>query len=193
MPFAPPPPTAAWRHHGAREGFEVVFVQPTAGGYRIDGVVSAIENGKACAVRYAIEIDPAWRTTTAWTAGRAEAGPTDRTLATAGDGTWRVDGVPAPHLDGCFDVDLEASAFTNAFPVHRLAIEPGDAADAPAAWVRAVGLGVERLEQRYARIDDDGPHARYDYAAPGLGFETRLVYDESGLVLNYPGIATRVA
>ncbi len=31
-----------------------------------------------------------------------------------------VDGEPAPHLDGVLDVDLESSALTNAFPVHRL-------------------------------------------------------------------------
>lgn len=38
-----------------------------------------------------------------------------------------------------------------------------------------------------------GGQQRYDYAAPVFGFTDRLVYDESGLVLEYPGIARRVA
>jgi hypothetical protein len=59
--------------------------------------------------------------------------------------------------------------------------------------VRAPDLRVERLEQRYARLEDDGEHSRYDYAAPDLGFTSELVYDEFGLVLDYPGIAVRVA
>jgi len=32
---------------------------------------------------------------------------------------------------------------------------------------------------------------RYDYAAPVFDFACRLLYDESGLVLDYPGIAIR--
>jgi uncharacterized protein len=61
----------------------------------------------------------------------------------------------------------------------------------PAAYVRALGFAVERLEQRYIRIEDDGNHQRFDYTAPVFGYEGRLVYDASGLVLDYPGIAIR--
>ena len=38
-----------------------------------------------------------------------------------------------------------------------------------------------------------GPRSRYRYEAPELDFRSELVYDEHGLVLDYPGIATRVA
>ena len=113
------------------------------------------------------------------------------TLEGDGSGTWRVDGRPAPHLDGCLDVDLESSSLTNAFPVHRLALAPGDGADAPAAFVRALGLDVARLEQHYARVDAATARERYDYRAPAFDFRCELAYDEAGLVLEYPGIATR--
>jgi uncharacterized protein len=109
-----------------------------------------------------------------------------------GSGGWRVDGKPARELDGCLDVDLEASAFTNALPVHRLRLDVGQAAEAPAAYVRAVDLRVLRLEQRYARLEDEGGHSRYDYVSPDHDFTCVLVYDEFGLVVDYPGIAVRV-
>lgn len=67
----------------------------------------------------------------------------------------------------------------------------GGRAAAPAAYVRAAGLDVERLEQRYVRVADEGPRQRYDYAAPAFDFACRLDYDEYGLVLGYPGIAVR--
>ncbi len=89
------------------------------------------------------------------------------------------------------DVDLESSAVTNALPVHRLQLATGARADAPAAYVPAAGLTVERLDQTYVRVSDDGAHQRYDYAAPAFDFSCRLVYDPSGLVLEYPGIAVR--
>ncbi len=73
--------------------------------------------------------------------------------------------------------------------MHRLALAVGAAAEAPAAYVRADGLAIERLEQRYERIAD----RRYDYRAPAFDFRCELAYDRHGLVLEYPGIAVRVA
>ena len=80
---------------------------------------------------------------------------------------------------------------TNALPVHRLELPVGAREDAPAAYVRAPGLSVERLEQSYARIADEAAHQRYEYAAPAFDFASLLVYGEDGLVLDYPGIAVR--
>ena len=114
-------------------------------------------------------------------------------LEADGAGGWTVNGAPAPELAGCLDVDLEASSFTNAVPVHRLGLEVGQEAAAPAAYVRALDLSVERLEQRYVRRPDDGNCRRYDYTSPPFNFEAELVYDKSGLVIDYPGIAVRVA
>jgi uncharacterized protein len=59
--------------------------------------------------------------------------------------------------------------------------------------VRALDFRVERLEQEYARLPDDGGGSRYEYRAPQFDFECLLVYDEYGLVLDYPGIAVRVS
>lgn len=87
-------------------------------------------------------------------------------LESSGPGQWLVDGTSAPHLTGCVDVDLESSVFTNALPVHRLSLEVGQGADAPAVFVRAFDLVVERLDQRYPRVDDDSGQQRYAYVAP---------------------------
>ena len=76
--------------------------------------------------------------------------------------------------------------------MHRLKLRVGQSVEAPTAFVRAVDLRVERLEQTYMRVDDDGDHQRYQYRSPAFGFEAQLVYDPSGLVLDYPGIASRV-
>jgi uncharacterized protein len=187
------PATAAWRHLDARVGFEVVFVRRDTDGYQLDGHSTAVEDGHAWAIRYALTVDASWATRSAHIVGRSALGVNDVRLEGDGTGRWWVGGKRAPHLDGCLDVDLEASAFTNALPVHRLALEVGEQADAPAAYVRALDLRVERLEQSYRRLPDDGEHSHYDYASPAFDFRAELVYDEFGLVLDYPGIAVRVA
>jgi len=48
---------------------------------------------------------------------------------------------------------------------------------APAAYVRALDLTVERLEQTYLRLPDNGSHQGYDYTAPVFDFACRLVYE----------------
>lgn len=186
------PASAAWRHEVAREGFEVVLTRADGAGCRFEGHTAAVEDGYAWAVRYVISLDERWATRSARVWGWSAAGEREVRLDADGRGRWALDGSPAPELDGCLDVDLESSACTNTFPVHRLALRVGRSAEAPAAYVRALDLRVERLDQRYKRIGDDADHARYEYRAPRFGFECRLAYDASGLVIDYPGIATRV-
>jgi hypothetical protein len=186
------PAAAAWRHLDARAGFEVVFLLADRGGFRCEGHATAVEDGVAWSVLYTIALDRSWTTLRAQVRNRSMRGSSDVRLEREEPGRWQVDGAPVPELDGCCDVDLEASAFTNAFPVRRLGLAVGDRAEAPAAYVRAPGLEVERLEQSYLRLADDGERMRYDYASPAFDFRALLVYDAQGLVLEYPGIAERV-
>jgi hypothetical protein len=186
------PATAAWRHLDARVGFEVLFLRAEADGYHFGGYSTAVEDGEAWSIHYALTVDASWATRSAHVVGRSSLGVNEVRLDEDGTGGWRVDGRPALQLGGCLDVDLEASAFTNALPVHRLALDVGQQADAPAAYVRALDLRVERLEQSYKRLQNDRGHSHYDYASPAFDFRAELVYDEFGLVLDYPGIAVRV-
>lgn len=191
MDFRDPPPGAAWQHRDARSGFEVAYFSSLNDGWLIDGCTTAYEEGRTWIVEYMVELDRTWTTRLARVSGRTAAGQRILSL-TVDDGHWQIDGRPAPHLDGCRDVDLESSAMTNTFPVHRLRLAAGVRADVPAAYVRAADLAVERLDQTYERIGDEAGHQRFDYAAPVFGFSCRLGYDEYGLVVDYPGIADRV-
>lgn len=193
MSFASVPATAAWQHLGARTGFEVVYFQASGGGWQIEGWTTAIEDGDTWAVEYAIQLDEGWTTRSARIRGRSPTGFCSTLLEADGAGRWLVDGDIAPHLDGCLDVDLESSAMTNALPVHRMNLPVAARAAVPAAYVRAVGLAVERLEQTYVRTPSEAAGQCYDYSAPAFDFGCRLVYDESGLLLDYPGIAARAS
>jgi uncharacterized protein len=189
MSFADPPAVAAWQHRDARSGFEVVFID----GPRVEGYATAVEEGDIWAVEYVVVLDADWATRSVRVRARTATGAHELELERNADGDWRVNGATAPELDGCLDVDLEVSAFTNALPVHRLDLAVGEGADVPAAYVRARDLGVEVLEQRYLRLPNDGDHPRFHYSSRSFQFEAELVYDASGLVIDYPGIATRTA
>lgn len=190
--FTPLPSSAAWLHREARIGFEVTYFRDDDRGVFVEGCATAVEESLAWAIDYRLRVDGSWHTRSAQITGRYPDARRSITLQSDGLGRWQVDGVHAPELDGCLDVDLEASAFTNALPVHRLDLAVGDAADAPAAYVRAADLAVIRLPQHYRRMTDDAGQ-RYDYSASLFDYRARLDYDESGLILDYPGLAKRAA
>jgi hypothetical protein len=188
------PRTAAWRHLDAKEGFEALVIgERHGGGWRFAGTTAAVEEGEVWAVSYEIEVDEEWRTRRAHVSSRSAGGEREIQTESDGQGNWWADGAEVPHVAGCLDLDLESSAFTNAFPVQRMRVEIGARAEAPAAYVRAADLRIERLEQRYARLADRDGGEVYDYESPAFNFLSQLAYDESGLVREYPGIATRAA
>jgi hypothetical protein len=114
-------------------------------------------------------------------------------LEADGRGHWLADGRPAPTLEGCIDVDLAATPFTNTLPIRRLALAPGDEARVLAVWVGAPGLDLEVLDQRYRRLEPAGGLDRYRYTVPRSAFEAELSVDDEGLVHHYAGLARRVA
>ena len=191
MTFADLPPSAAWRHHTARTGFETVFTRSDWHGYRFDGHTSAVEDATAWAVRFRIEVDEEWCTRAAHIRVWSHLGERDLRAESDGAGHWRVDGVAVEELDGCLDIDLEASACTNTLPIHRLGLGAGETAEAPAVYVRAVDLAIERLEQRYTLLDGTTPR-RFHYVAPRFEYDDTLTFDESGLTIEYPSLASRV-
>ncbi|WP_456788283.1 putative glycolipid-binding domain-containing protein [Cellulomonas sp. P5_C5] len=177
------PPFAAWRFVDAVDGFEVVYLGPG----RIRGHTSAVEDGRAHAVSYEIALD-GWVTREVRVRSDTVDGPRTTVLLSDGAGSWTVDGVLAPHLDGLVDVDLEASACTNTLPVHRLALPVGEVVVASAVYVQAADLVVRRLDQTYRRLDEH----RFAYTSEA-GFQAVLTYDDTALILDYPGIAVRFA
>jgi hypothetical protein len=184
------PPWAAWEHVEGSGGLEVVFIRTIEQGIEFEGVRSAAPNPDTWRIDYLLSVDQHWVTRAAQITSRD--GNVCRTLELESpeDGTWRLDGRTLSDADGCLDVDLETSALTNALPIRRLSLRPGEAADAPALYVRGSDLRIERLDQRYRRLPD-GNSLDYHYEAPRFGFQATLRYDMDGLVRDYPGIARR--
>ena len=48
--------------------------------------------------------------------------PCEADLSLTGDGAgrWQIDGRDAPDLDGCLDLDIQVTPFTNSLPIRRL-------------------------------------------------------------------------
>jgi hypothetical protein len=184
------PRTVVWEpsEPGLR-GHDLVRLAREGDGYRADGGVVAVEQGTAWSVRFAVVCDAAWRTRRAEVWAVAPDAVRRLLLEADGAGGWRVDGAAAPALAGCLDVDLAATPFTNTLPIRRLALAVGQRGVARAVWVGAPRLELEVLEQSYERVGVD----RYRYEVPASGFGAEVLVDDQGLVVEYAGLARRVA
>lgn len=186
------PATAAWRHQDARDAFEVLFAESHCRRFVLRGATTGVEDGRAWSMDYRVTTDTAWITTTLEACLRDQEGDRSVALERTPDNGWLVNGVHDSALDGCFDVDLECSAVTNTLPVHRL--ELSGVVSVPAAFVRVTGgFLVMRLEQTYgapSSSDHEGLRT-VPYTSATFDLATSLTYDESGLIVNYPGFARR--
>lgn len=178
-----------WRRVMDDGSFELASLRPAATGVEIAGTVLAAEAGAPLRLDYRIACDDGWRTRRVELvqthAGRRRALRLDHD----GAGGWRRDGLAAPGLDGCTDVDLGLSPSTNALPINRLRLADGAAATIRAAWVRFPGLDVVAAEQSYERLGD----RRYRYRSLTSGFEAEVAVDGDGLPVDYAGIWLRIA
>ncbi|MFC6159893.1 putative glycolipid-binding domain-containing protein [Kribbella jiaozuonensis] len=180
------PRAASWTHVDVRVGFEVLFVD----GHRLRGRTSAREGESTWYVGYEIDVDDEWQTRTVRATNSTATGEREVVLERSTSG-WIVGGVARPDLDGCDDVDFESSAVTNTLPIHRQPFVLGETFEVPAAFVQADDLSVIRLEQRYTLLRSDEDRHVFHYESSTFDFVCELVYDASGLVLDYPGIAVR--
>ena len=173
-------------------GLESLRVSADEGGVRAESVAIGVSGGRAYTVRYALHCDTGWRVRTleAWTLGEGGA-----SLALSSDGTGRWAGPDGRHrtsLDGCFDVDLPSTVFTNTLPVRRLAIVPGWSEELSVVYIAVPELTVSVARQRYTCLTWGPDGGRYRFESPGTEFSAELTLDGDGLVVHYPRIARRV-
>ncbi|GAB3198445.1 putative glycolipid-binding domain-containing protein [Geodermatophilus arenarius] len=183
------PRVVAWRRTDEDAGHSLARVERRDGGWLLHGTEVLAGPGTVLACTFRVRLDETWATRAVEVSSVSAAG--ERRLALSADDhrRWTVDGERAPELDGCVDVDVAATPLTNTLPIRRLAdLGVGEEVTTPVAWVDVPALGVTRVDQTYRRL---GPlWWRYSDDAHGA-FE--LTVDDDGLVVDYTGMATRVA
>ena len=84
-----------------------------------------------------------------------------------------LDGVTVRGLDACVDLDLGFTPSTNALQLRRIALDVGQGADVPVAWLDVVAGTLSLLQQRYERRS----HTAYWYEAPRFGYAAMLAVE----------------
>jgi uncharacterized protein len=125
---------------------------------------------------------------------RAASGAWSCTTGSDGDLDQPAPGGDLATVHGALDCDLGLSPTTNSMPVlrHRLH-ERGGPTDLLMAWVSVPDLAVHPSRQRYAFVRRESQARIVRFQSLDSAFEAEIGFDDDGVVLDYPGIARRVA
>ncbi|QJC50990.1 putative glycolipid-binding domain-containing protein [Paenibacillus albicereus] len=151
----------------------------TDSGFRLDGTVAGIIDGRALSATYSVRCDESWHTREVEVLLESGGEPRRLKLSVDKEQRWRSGGRELPELAGIVDVDFELTPATNTLPIRRLRLEPGQAATVRAAWIRLPLLEVQPLEQSYERIGVSS------YRYRSSSFATDLETDPHGVVIRY--------
>jgi hypothetical protein len=99
---------------------------------------------------------------------------------------------PLAALDGCVDVDISITPFTNTLPIRRLSLNPSQSVDIVVAYITVPELEVRPAQQRYTCLESSAEGGLYRYESLTSGFTRDLRVDPQGLVIDYPGIWKRI-
>ena len=181
---------AAWDGRG----LEHLHLDVTARAVRADGLIVAVDDrGQPFRARYLVDCDEEWTVVR----GRIELLEDPGRildLSSDGRGHWTDAATGgAPTLDGCVDIDIYPSPFTNTLPIRWLADAiAGRPIVVNVAWVALPELTFHAALQEYTLLERGPDGARWRFRAVDTEFATEFATDRQGLVLDYPGIARRI-
>ena len=95
-------------------------------------------------------------------------------------------------LDGCHDVDISATPFTNTLAIRRLKLKPAQAAQLRVVYLDGPSLKLRPVQQRYTCAEQRPDGMVMTYEGAFRGFKADLPLDADGLVIDYPETFRRV-
>jgi hypothetical protein len=110
--------------------------------------------------------------------------PLDFRIARTPSGVWSLNGRVVPGLDGCVDLDFGFTPATNLFQLRRVALEVGQDAHVPVAWLDVPDGTLTPHHQRYERRTAEV----YWYEAPRFDYFALLHVGAAGFVEKYPNL-----
>jgi len=100
---------------------------------------------------------------------------------------WSLNRKYFDSFDGCTDVDIPLTPFTNSLPINRLKLSLGQEENIDIIYIDLFENSIKHVKQKYRRISSEV----YKYENVPNDFEAEIRVDKEGFVIDYPQLFTR--
>ena len=104
-----------------------------------------------------------------------------------GKGNWVADEKAIEAWEGCIDIDIPLTPFTNSLPINRLQLPAFQEKTIKVVYIDILERQVKVLQQKYTKLSK----LNYHYENVPNDFEATITVDDSGLVRYYPQLFER--
>jgi|ERR1700733_3302422 len=101
--------------------------------------------------------------------------------------SWYVNGQPDERFNGCIDIDISLTPFTNTLPINRLNLSEKEDKQIKVLYLDVLGRKMMPVLQKYTKLSPTS----YKYENIPNDFEAVISVDDLGLVVDYPGLFKR--
>ncbi len=157
----------------------------------VESVVLGVSKELPYRIWYSITCDKKW-TVREVTIKSIEMNCKEIKLISDGNGNWSIDTTVAENLEGCVDIDISVTPFTNTIPIRRLNLEKGELHKINVIYIDAISFMIKPVTQCYTYLSEKNNVHKYLYENLSSGFTSEIYVDDSGIVIEYPELYKRI-
>ncbi len=143
---------------------------------------NAVITGNYGKLRYLIRTNRNWETVYFEISSQIGDKETHFSFQSDGKGNWMNE-----DFNGCTDIDISLTPFTNSLPINRLNLKIGEQQLVNILFVNVLEQQIKKVQQSYTRLSA----FEYKYENVPNDFEAVITVDKSGFVVDYPGLFVR--
>lgn len=171
------------------DSLENCLVDTMENGTEINSVIVGSNGHKIYRVEYRIKTNPQWETLFFEVKSQHSDKISCYRFESNGKGNWMTNGKPAPQFNGCMDIDISLTPFTNTLPINRLKLPQEDSQEIQVIYLDILAQQIVPVRQKYTCLSE----TTYRYENVPNDFEAVVTVDEVGLVVDYPQLFIRTA
>ena len=168
---------------------ENCLVHSTDHGVEINSVIIGTYQSKIYRVEYEIKTNENWETISFELKSRHSNNTGHLKFESDGKGNWFTNNKKVDQYNGCIDIDIPLTPFTNTLPIKRLNLTQGQEQQIRVIYIDILEGQIKPVRQKYIRRSP----TEYQYENIPNDFEAKITVDDFGLVVDYPGLFVRTA
>ena len=168
---------------------ENCLINESASGMEISSTIIGHYEEKIYKVEYHIQTNARWETTYFNIISRHSNQTQTISYHSDGKGNWTNAGKPLEPFNGCIDIDIRLTPFTNTLPIRRLQLQHGETREIQVLYFDLLEAQITPVRQQYTCLSA----TEYHYENIPNDFEANIQVDGSGFVMDYPSLFVRTA